>query len=278
MRRITHLVKPLVATATLLFIAACAGQNPHDPYEGYNRKVHAFNTAFDEAISRPVAKGYTIVVPQPVRRSFGHAFSNLDDTKVAVIDVTQGRFEKAAESLHRFVFNSTFGLLGFIDLTNAFNLPKKHTNDFGTTLAKYGWKKSNYFVIPFIGPSTPRDGIGVIGDIFARPYIYAMNKYASAGLTAASLVHLRSELLDVDSVSKKAALDAYVFQREAYLQYRNNLLQERGVKLTSKVDPADLDDEDELSIAEMARRRHQIDGDEEEEELSLSELARQRNQ
>lgn len=288
-----HLKFILLALSALI-ISACAGKhpNPHDPYEGFNRPTHSFNTAFDKAISRPVAKGYTIVIPKKVRRGFGHAFSNLGDTRTAVIDLTQGRLSAAIESIHRFVFNSTFGVLGFIDLTETFKLPEKHSNDFGTTLAKMGWANSNYLVIPFMGPSTSRDAVGVVGDVLATPYNYALNTWQAIGLTGTSLVHLRSELLDIDSVSKSAALDPYVFQREAYLQFRNQRLKDRGVKYIRSAHENEAlleDDDDNISIAELARQRN--DGDynlsedlnagssmNDDGELSLSELARQRNQ
>lgn len=280
-------MKSLIKFTSLLVagivLAACAGtpHNPHDPYEGYNRNVYAFNTAFDKAISKPVAEGYKFVVPQTVRTGFGNAFSNLGDTRTAVIDLTQGQFVGALESVHRFVFNSTFGILGLIDLTESFNLPAKHTNDFGTTLAKMGWKNSNYFVIPFLGPSTPRDGWGVVGDLFATPHNYMLNKYASAGLTVAGLVHLRSELLDVDSVTKKAALNPYVFQREAFMQYRTETLRKRGVTMPNHDQYVDYgDDDDEMSISDLARKRNQASNDDEDDydNLSLSDLARMKNQ
>lgn len=278
-------MKPTVKISSFiflcLFLSACAGKphNPNDPYEGYNRKMHAFNTAFDKAISKPVAKGYTTVVPPTVRQGFGNAFRNLGDARVAVVDVTQGQFLGALESVHRFVFNSTFGLLGFIDLTKPFNLPEKHTNDIGTTLAKMGWRNSNYFVIPFIGPSTPRDTWGAVGDIAASPHYYVLNHYQSIGLTAASFIQLRSELLDVDAITKQAALDPYTFQREAYMQYRANVLRERGVEVSSS---SFVEDDEELSISELARQRHQGEASintntSDEETLSLKELAHKRN-
>lgn len=246
-------------------ITACAGNppNPYDPYEGYNRPTYEFNTAFDNAISKPVAKGYVKVVPKTVRTGVANSLSNLGDTHNAVVNVTQGEFLAALESVHRFVFNSTFGLLGFIDLTESFNLPPKRQNDMGTTYAKMGWANSNYFVIPFVGPSTSRDTVGVVSDVFVNPATYAFNDWQAVGLYAIGLVNLRSELLDVDSVTKSAALDPYVFQREAYLQYRNQLLKNRGVKYIRSAHEKeesfdDYDDEDSgLSIAELARQRNQ---------------------
>lgn len=246
-------------------IAACAGNppNPYDPYEGYNRPTYAFNTAFDDAISKPVAKGYVKVVPKTVRTGVANSLKNLGDTHNAVVNVTQGEFTAALESVQRFVFNSTFGLLGLVDVTELFNLPPKRVNDMGTTFAKMGWANSNYFVIPFVGPSTSRDTAGVVADIFANPATYAFNDWQAVGLYTVGLVNLRSELLDVDSVTKSAALDPYVFQREAYLQYRNQLLKNRGVKhIRSSHENEDNyddygDDDAGLSIADLARQRNQ---------------------
>ena len=133
----------------------------------------------------------------------------------------------------------------------------------GTTFAKMGWANSNYFVIPFVGPSTSRDTAGVVADIFANPATYAFNDWQAVGLYTVGLVNLRSELLDVDSVTKSAALDPYVFQREAYLQYRNQLLKNRGVKhIRSSHENEDNyddygDDDAGLSIADLARQRNQ---------------------
>lgn len=247
-------------------ITACAGNppNPYDPYEGYNRPTYAFNTAFDNAISKPVAKSYVKVIPKTVRTGVANSLGNLGDTHNTVVHVTQGEFLSALESVHRFVFNSTFGLLGFIDLTEIFNLPPKKQNDMGTTYAKMGWANSNYFVIPFVGPSTSRDTVGVVSDIFANPATYAFNDWQALGLYTVGLVNLRSELLDVDSVTKSAALDPYVFQREAYLQYRNQLLKNRGVKhirsaheREDSYDDYDEDDDAGMSIADLARQRNQ---------------------
>ncbi len=256
-----HRILGIIALAAVT--AACAGTppNPYDPYEGFNRPAHSFNTALDNAITKPVAEGYVKVVPKTVRKGVGNALNNLGDTRNVVVNLTQGELTAAVESLHRFVFNSTFGLFGLIDLTELFNLPEKRTNDMGTTYAKMGWANSNYLVVPFMGPSTSRDTVGVISDVFATPYTYAFNEWVDLGVLVMGVVNVRSELLDVGSVTKSAALDPYVFQREAYLQYRNQQLKNRGVKyIRSSFDrEEDLydDDEEGLSIADLARQRNQ---------------------
>src|SRR5699024_1134751 len=127
-----------------------------------------------------------------VRTGVANSLSNLGDTHNAVVTVTQGEFFAALESVHRFVFNSTFGLLGFIDLTESSNLTPKRQNDMGTTYAKIGWANSNYFVIPFVGPSTSRDTVGVVSDVFGNPATYAFNDWQAVGLYAIGLVNLRS--------------------------------------------------------------------------------------
>ncbi len=248
-----------------MVIAACAGNppNPYDPYEGYNKPVHNMNTAFDNAIAKPVAKGYVKVIPQIARDGVSNALDNLGDTRRAVVNLSQGEFSAALESVQRFVFNSTFGLLGLIDVSELFNLPPKHPNDMGTTFAKMGWANSNYFVIPFAGPSTSRDTVGLVGDVFASPYAYVFNDWVDVGILVTGAVNLRSQMLEVDKVTRTAALDPYVFQREAYLQFRNQQLINRGVKFVRSAhdkesDFDDYDDEDSgLSIAELARQRNQ---------------------
>lgn len=249
------------------FLGACAGNppNPYDPYEGFNRPTYRFNTAFDKAITKPVAQGYVKVVPKPVRQGVGNALNNLGDTRNMVVNLTQGEVTPALESLHRFVFNSTFGLLGLVDVTELFNLPPKRVNDMGTTYAKMGWANSNYLVVPFMGPSTSRDTVGVISDAFATPYTYAFNEWVDLGVLVMGVVNLRSELLDVGAVTQSAALDPYVFQREAYIQYRNQQLKDRGVKYVKSaheremlLDDDNYDEEDDsLSIADLARQRNQ---------------------
>lgn len=246
-------------------IAACAGNppNPYDPYAGYNKPVHSMNTAFDNAIAKPVAKSYVKIFPQVARDGVGNALSNLADTRYAAVNLTQGEFTAALESVQRFVFNSTFGLLGLVDVTELFNLPPKRVNDMGTTFAKMGWANSNYFVIPLAGPSTSRDTVGLVADVFASPYAYAFNDWVDLGVLITGAVNLRSELLEVDKVTKTAALDPYVFQREAYLQFRNQQLTNRGVKYIrsahDKENAYNYEDDDDsgLSIAELARQRNQ---------------------
>lgn len=247
-------------------ITACAGNppNPYDPYEGYNKPVYQMNTAFDNAIAKPVAKSYIKVIPQVARDGVSNALDNLGDTRHAVVNLTQGEFSAALESVHRFVFNSTFGLLGLVDVTELFNLPPKRTNDMGTTFAKMGWANSNYFVIPLAGPSTSRDTVGLVADVFASPYAYAFNDWVDVGILVMGAVNLRSQMLEVDKVTRTAALDPYVFQREAYLQFRNQQLTNRGVKYIrsahdkeSDFDDYDDDEDSGLSIAELARQRNQ---------------------
>ncbi len=257
-------LKLLLTLSCAWIIAACAGNppNPYDPYEGYNRATYEFNTAVDNAIAKPVAKGYVKVVPKTVRTGVSNALENLADTRYTVVNLTQGEPVAALESLHRFVFNSTFGLLGLIDVTELFNLPPKQKNDMGVTFAKMGWANSNYFVVPLIGPSTSRDTVGVVADVFATPYAYAFNDWVSLGVLVAGGIDLRSKLLDVESVTTTAALDPYVFQREAYLQFRNQQLKNHGVKYIQSAHERESlyeDDEDDagLSIAELARQRNQ---------------------
>lgn len=249
-----------IIKTTYTFIAAfilfgCAGTNSHDPYERYNRKIHAFNESVDKAFIKPVAKGYQAVTPKIAQQGIGNALSNLAHPKYMVHDILQGNPKEFLEHSHRFLINSTFGIAGIFDLTTPFKLPAHQSNDMGITFARYGWKNSNYFILPLLGPGTVRDSFGRFIDIGINPYQYYMNAYASSALLSLSLIHLRAQLLDLENVAKKAALDAYVFQRETFMQFRHNQLYQRGY-VSSKVPIFSDEDEDEPSILDLARDKH----------------------
>ncbi len=235
-----------------LILAGCAGSNPADPYESYNRKVYAFNTTVDEVLLKPVATGYRAITPGLMREGVSNAFNNITEPRNVVNNLLQGKPVAALESMHRFVFNSTFGLAGLIDLTHTFKLPEYQQADFGMTLAYYGWKDTNYFLLPFLPPRTMRDQVGFGVDVFAtNPKGYFIDFKTEVALAAVDAVNARSELLSADNISKKISLDNYTFQREAVLQYRNNQLRKAGIDIPEKSYD---DDDEEFSIADIARQ------------------------
>jgi phospholipid-binding lipoprotein MlaA len=207
-------------------LAGCAasGGNPADPLENVNRKVFAFNDAADRYALTPVAKGYRFVLPGFVRTGIANFFSNLEDVWVSVNDVLQGKFQEGMEDATRVLFNSTFGIAGLFDFASDVGLPKR-SEDFGQTLAVWGVTSGPYVVLPFFGPSTFRDGFGLLVDGRADlVYRVVDDVPLRNSIWATRAVSSRANLLDASSVLEQAALDRYSFVRDAWLQRRRDLI------------------------------------------------------
>ena len=207
-----------------LLLTGCATQSStltdpeRDPWENYNRKIHAFNQGFDRAIFRPVAKGYDYIMPDAPQRGVRNFFRNLGYPVTLLNSLLQGKFERALTSTGRFVMNSTVGLLGFFDVATKSGVPY-YNEDFGQTLAVWGWKDSRYLVMPFLGPYTLRDLMGRSFYGYFHPISYAIREHNNYVPLVVDLITLRAELLpfqaDID-----AASDPYVLIRDVYLQNR----------------------------------------------------------
>jgi phospholipid-binding lipoprotein MlaA len=212
----------LILAATL---AGCAtlGDNPRDPLEPLNRAMFSFNDALDEAVMKPVAKGYRFVLPGFVRTGVSNFFSNVDDVWVSINQVLQGKFLDGLGDFGRFLFNSTVGIAGLFDFASDVGLPK-HSEDFGQTLAWWGVGSGPYVVLPILGPSTVRDGLAFIVDTQADP-VWRIDRVAVRNTSVViRFTGRRAELLDVSNVLEQAALDRYVFLRDAWLQRRRSLV------------------------------------------------------
>jgi phospholipid-binding lipoprotein MlaA len=211
--------------AMTLMLSGCANQgtNPADPYEPFNRKVHAFNTAVDSAVLKPTAQLYKMVIPALVRKGVNNVFNNLDMVPSVANDLLQAEGKWAIKDTWRFVLNSTLGIGGLFDVAEKCGLPA-HYNDVGLTLAKWGDKKSPYIVIPLLGPSTIRDGSGMLFQFALwSPYVYINNDPLAYGLAGLRYIDLRTQMLDSERLMDEA-LDKYTFTRDAYLQHRNYLM------------------------------------------------------
>ena len=190
-----------------------------DPWEGFNRPVHRFNQGLDRYFVRPVARGYTKVVPRPLRIGVSNFFTNLFQPLTAAHQILQGKPGQAASSVGRFSLNVVLGLGGIFDPATDAGIPLRQ-EDLGQTLAVWGWEDSRYLVLPFLGPSTPRDGFGTIGDSFANPYQLADDNEVRIGLRALQLVDLRASFLGADQFARDVE-DDYLIFRDGYLQRRN---------------------------------------------------------
>ena len=220
-----RLIHTLTAIASSLLLISCAskGTNPDDPFESINRKTHAFNMAFDSVLLRPAAKVYKWAITSFVRAGINNAYNNVNMLPTIANDLLQAEGNYAIKDTWRFIANSTFGIAGFIDVASTFSLPP-HSNDSGLTFAKWGDKKSPYIVIPLLGPSTIRDGMGMMFDYaLFTPYPYIRSNGVLYGLLGLRYVDLRSQMLETDRLLAEG-LDKYTFIRDAYLQHRNYLI------------------------------------------------------
>ncbi len=142
-----------------------------DPWEKYNRHVHAFNMAVDRGLAKPLARAYVAAVPAPVRAGVDNFFDNLGQPATLVNSLLQGNPRGAANALGRFLLNSTVGIGGLFDVASKAKMPNRD-QDFGQTLAVWGWQRSRYLEVPFLGPQTVRDVLGLAGDSSLWPVQY----------------------------------------------------------------------------------------------------------
>lgn len=235
-------------TSGLMILSACTskGTNPIDPYEPINRKTHQFNMAFDATFLRPPAKLYKAMVPPPVRAGINNVYNNVNMLPTTANDILQWDWNAAIKDTWRFLINSTFGIAGIFDVAaGRFGLPP-HSNDLGLTFAKWGDKQSPYIVIPFLGPSTIRDGMGLMFDYaFFTPYPYIRSDAWLYSILGLRYVDLRSRMLENDRLIAEA-LDPYTFIRDAYLQNRHYRISGQQAELGALYVDAD-DEGDEPS-------------------------------
>lgn len=217
----------LILVLGVLTLSACAttdSKNPKDPYEDFNRDVWEFNRAIDNAILKPTAKGYQAITPDPVEKGISNFFSNLGEIETIINDILQAKFGKAGRDTGRFLINSTLGLAGFLDPATEMGL-KKQEEDFGQTLAAWGFDSGPYLMLPFLGPSTARDSIGFGVDKLAlySPYDEMNDSQTEWSLRALDLIQTRASLLPLEEQLEQA-LDDYSMVRDAYLQRREFLI------------------------------------------------------
>ena len=213
-----------------VFLTACASTPENkDPMEGYNRAIYIFNEVVDDYVGKPIAKGYIFVMPEMGVKGVNNFFNNIRDFITVVNDILQMKFNHAANDAGRVITNTTVGLLGFIDV-HSMNGGERRKEDFGQTLAHYGWENSAYFVLPVLGPSTVRDTGGLLVDsLFFDPISYINDVRWRNALRIVQFIDARAELLNSTAILDQAALDPYAFQRDAYLQYREKLINDDNV-------------------------------------------------
>jgi phospholipid-binding lipoprotein MlaA len=217
----------LVAAALLVGCATPGTRDPSDPWEGFNREVFAFNSDFDRVYLKPVARGYRAITPQVVDDGVTNFFANAGDPVVAINSVLQGKPAEGLNAFTRFVFNTTFGVLGIFDFAGAYmDLPKQN-EDFGQTLAVWGVPDGPYLVVPFLGPGSLRDTPASFVDLYLEPLTYYdADEGLAWGLVAVRIVDTRADLLPLEAVVEEITFDPYLTLRDAYLQRRAFLVRD----------------------------------------------------
>jgi phospholipid-binding lipoprotein MlaA len=217
------LIRTCIALAALALAGCTSAKNPADPLEPFNRGVYKFNDTLDRAIVKPVAKGYDKVMPDTGKIMVSNFFSNLNDIVVTVNDLLQFKLRQGFSDGMRVLVNSTLGIGGLVDVASM-QLPK-HNEDFGQTLGYWGVKSGPYLMLPFLGPSTVRDGIGLYVDSSYFSEMERIPKVRTRNqLYLTEFVEERQQLLSDERVMEGAILDRYAFIRDAYLQRRQNLI------------------------------------------------------
>lgn len=201
-----------------------------DRFEGFNRAVFSFNEYVDKYALKPVAQGYRYITPDIVDEGITNVFNNIDDVETFANSLLQGKFHNAMVSLNRVIYNTIFGIFGIFDVATVFGL-EADEEDFGQTLAAWGYEESSYLMLPFFGPSTVRDFSGFLVDttVFdALDYIDELNEDERRMLLALEVVDIRADIIAAENFDLGG--DKYEFLRNLYLQHRAFLINDGDVE------------------------------------------------
>jgi len=215
--------RTVVVSVLLSALAGCAtnenaARSEADPWEPLNRGIYAFNDVPDRYLLKPVAKGYKKVLPNFMRRGIGNFFDNLTTPRSAVNNFLQGKPYRGFSDFTRFILNSTIGIGGLVDVASAGGF-EVYDEDFGQTFAVWGVPDGPYVVIPFLGPSTLRDGVLYPLDWLSNPLSHYDDSSIRDKLIVLRLIELRARLLTAERLIEDSP-DPYITIRESYLQNR----------------------------------------------------------
>lgn len=197
-----------------------------DPLEPWNRLMFNINDGLYFCVVKPVAEVYTNVAPEPVRIGINNFFQNLTTPVRYVNCLLQGKGDAAGTELDRFLINTTAGVLGFGDPARDQHGLEPVDEDLGQTLAVAGFENGFYIVWPLLGPSTVRDSVGKVGDMFLNPVFYVEHTETSISIYAVRYTNESSFHIGEYEALKSESLDFYVAMRDMYIQYRNKKIKE----------------------------------------------------
>ena len=200
----------------LLFSLPVFSEEISDPFEDLNRDIFIFNEKLDEKILKPAALTYRKVTPQFARTGVTNFFNNLEEIDTTINQVLQGEIKYAFNDAGRFVINSTIGLFGLIDVASKMGL-ERHEEDFGQTLGVWGVDSGPYIMIPFLGPSNPRDLLSRPISSFLSGTFAMEDNDVKITLVGIDALETRERLLDAETL---IIGDKYIFVKDAYVQSR----------------------------------------------------------
>ncbi|MEI8208386.1 MAG: VacJ family lipoprotein [Methylococcales bacterium] len=245
-----------ILLSVLLFIGGCATTQDaekntiatDDPYEYFNRKMFSFNDKVDDYVAKPISDAYKEITPQPLQTGVYNFFNNLKNVNVIVNDALQAKFSQSAKDASRLTINSTLGLGGLFDVAKHVGL-EQNEEDFDQTLAVWGVPQGSYLVLPLVGPSTLRGIPGAAFDTAANP-----STYVGVPIQAISLLNTRANAEGSLQFINEAAIDPYIFTRESYLQWRNNLATDGKAKAAYDIDDLDSEPSNTASTKDPAQK------------------------
>jgi phospholipid-binding lipoprotein MlaA len=213
--------------------------DPIDPHEKINRASYDFTDKVDRVVFEPIVNAYIDYVPDATQRSIGNFYDNLSYPNVVLNSFLQGKVKQGFQDTLRFFVNSSIGMLGLFDMATHMGL-QKHDEDFGQTLGVWGVNTGSYLFIPFLGPSSERDVSSIPISIFTNVLFYAglaIGTSFAAPLTILGAIDKRARLAGPMRIRDEAALDPYLFVREASLQQREFLIHDGNPPLDLYYEP-----------------------------------------
>jgi len=223
MRHPFHLFVLLLA----VILTSCATpQNHYDPIESTNRVTDKVNDSIDRVSLKPLAKGYTAVVPKPMRTAVSNFYDNSTYMNTVLNDFLQGKGQQGFLDLIRFLINSTLGIGGLVDVASSMGL-ERHDEDFGQTLATWGIGQGAYIIYPLMGPNSARNTPDFLTATATDPLFWAgfvLAPYVTIPVTVLKYVDERAQLLGASDMRDELSLDPYIFTREAWRQRREYLI------------------------------------------------------
>jgi len=201
-----------------------------DPLEWFNQPVFEFNLKLDEYALRPVATAYDAVMPDAAQRGVQRFFKNLGVVERFANNLFQGKIPQAGQEVGRFIVNTTIGGIGFLDVADEWLGWKESPEDFGQTLAVYGVSSGPYLMLPFFGPSTVRDTVGLVADGAMNPMAYFLSTVeliaVRGGMAIGNGINYRSLNLDLFEDVNRYTVDLYGAVQDGYLQRREKQIAE----------------------------------------------------